>query len=168
MSKLTIDPLTKTARLLRQRQTEEERKLWARLRDRRLNGLKFRRQEPCGPYVADFLCEAAQLIVELDGSHHGDPNQSARDSERTRRLNDLGYQVLRIWNADLRSNPDRVFDEIVAAAEQRIGPSSGLRPPSPKGEGFLSSPGTGEDARRAGEGLEHTHSSMNGVSAREL
>ena len=66
-----MNGLTNIARSLRRKQTEEERKLWARLRDRRLNGLKFRRQAPCGPFVADFLCEAAMLIVELDGSQHG-------------------------------------------------------------------------------------------------
>jgi len=139
---LMADKLTKTARGLRRRQTEDERMLWARLRDRRLNGLKFRRQAPCGPYVADFLCEAARLIVELDGSHHDASPQIARDEQRTQHLNELGYEVLRIRNADLKANLEGVLDQIVAAAERRISPSSAI-----------SSPGTGEDARRAGEGL---------------
>jgi len=111
------DPLTKTARTLRRRQTEEERKLWTRLRDRRLNGLKFRRQAPCGPYIADFLCEATHLIIELDGSHHADAPQAARDDARTQRLHELGYRVLRIWNADIKNNLEGVLDQIVAAAD---------------------------------------------------
>jgi very-short-patch-repair endonuclease len=163
------DRLTRTARLLRRHQTEDERRLWARLRDRRLNGLKFRRQAPCGPYIADFLCEAARLIVELDGSHHAEPAAVEADLARTRDLKALGYKVFRVWNADLKTNMDGVLDQIVALAEGRISPSSA--PPGhllPEGEGsgpattLLSSPGTGEDARlaegspsarRAGEGL---------------
>lgn len=151
------DRLTRTARLLRRRQTEDDRRLWARLRDRRLNGLKFRRQAPCGPYIADFLCEAARLIVELDGSQHAEPAAVHSDLERTRVLNSLGYEVFRIWNIDLKTNIDGVLDQIVAIATYRVGPSSA--PPGhllPEGEGSvaaLSSPGTGEDARRAGEGL---------------
>ncbi len=147
--------LTKTARVLRRRQTEDERKLWARLRDRRLNGLTFRRQAPCGPYVADFLCEAARLVIELDGSHHGEVEQVRSDAERTRRLKALGYKVLRVWNADLKSNIDGVLDGIIAAVAPRLSPSSA---PSghllPTGEGNFSAPEMGEDARRVGEGLK--------------
>jgi very-short-patch-repair endonuclease len=163
------DRLTRNARVLRGRQTEDERRLWLRLRDRRLNGLKFRRQAPCGPYVADFLCEAAQLVVELDGSQHADPARVEADLSRTQHLNSLGYEVFRIWNFDLKTNMDGVLDHILAIATRRISPSSA---PSghllPKGEGratlsaqakgvptSLSSPGTGEDARRAGEGLDN-------------
>jgi len=113
------DPLIKTARSLRRRQTEEKRKLWVRLRDRRLNGLKFRRQAPCGPYVADFLCEAARLIIELDGSHHGEADQAARDGARTQRLHELGYMVLRVWNADIKNNLEGVLDQIVSAVERK-------------------------------------------------
>ena len=129
--------LTNRARVLRKMQTDDERKLWARLRDRRLNGLKFRRQAPCGPYVVDFLCEAARLIVELDGSHHGMPDQIEHDDLRTKRLAELGYQVVRVWNVDLRSSLERVLDEIVATANLRLNPSSA---PSghllPQGEGI--------------------------------
>ncbi|MEQ1672765.1 MAG: DUF559 domain-containing protein, partial [Hyphomicrobium sp.] len=140
--------LTTIARGLRRRQTEEERKLWARLRDRRLNGLKFRRQAPCGPFVADFLCEAAMLIVELDGSQHAEPAAISADNVRSLQLNALGYEVFRAWNIDIRTNIDGVLDGILALASSRLSPSSA---PSghllPKGEGsdVLSSPGTVED-----------------------
>ena len=118
------DRLTQIARGLRRRQTEAERKLWARLRDRRLNGLKFRRQAPCGPFVADFLCEEARLIVELDGSQHGDPVNMLTDTARTQQLNALGYEVVRVWNVDLKMNIDGVLDGIAAAATNRLSPSS--------------------------------------------
>ncbi len=176
------DRLIQNARLLRRHETEDERRLWARLRDRRLNGLKFRRQAPCGPYIADFLCEAARLVIELDGSQHAEPAAVESDLARTHRLNSLGYEVFRVWNAELKANMDGVLDQIVAIAERRIDPSSA--PPGhllPKGEGSeailsgmgatmsLSSPGTGEDARRAegsrpasraGEGLPMRNSEL--------
>jgi len=162
--------LIKTARVLRQRQTDDERLLWARLRDRRLNGLKFRRQAPCGPYVADFLCEAARLIIELDGSHHGAQNEMEADVARTQHLNSLGYHVHRVWNVDFKSNVSGVLDEIVAIATHRLSPSSA---PSghllPKGEGKRSNSSsleTGEDARRAGEGL--SANAMKGEFARDI
>ena len=131
-----IDRLVRVARTLRRRQTEEEQKLWARLRDRRLNGLKFRRQAPCGPYVADFLCEEASLVVELDGSQHGEALNREADVTRTIALNRLGYEVLRFWNVDVKTNLDGVLDLIVATCSARIAPSSA---PSghllPEGEG---------------------------------
>jgi very-short-patch-repair endonuclease len=116
--------LTQIARGLRRQQTPEERKLWSRLRDRRLNGLKFRRQAPCGPYVADFLCEEALLIVELDGSQHAEPSKSLSDAARTLQLNALGYEVIRVWNVDLKMNIDGVLDGILATATRRLSPSS--------------------------------------------
>lgn len=130
------DRITRNARLLRRRQTDDERRLWARLRDRRLNGLKFRRQAPCGPYIADFLCEAAQLVIEVDGSQHAEPAALESDLARTRHLNSLGYEVFRVWNIDLKTNMDGVLDQVLAIAARRMDPSSA---PSghllPKGEG---------------------------------
>ncbi|MGQ0456153.1 MAG: endonuclease domain-containing protein [Hyphomicrobium sp.] len=118
------DRLTQLARSLRGNQTDVERKLWSRLRDRRLGGLKFRRQAPCGPFIADFLCEEAMLIVELDGSRHAEPAKVSADTARTQRLNALGYEVLRVWNIDIRINCDGVLDGILATATRRLSPSS--------------------------------------------
>jgi very-short-patch-repair endonuclease len=127
--------LTTIARTLRRKQTEEERKLWTRLRDRRLNAFKFRRQAPCGPFVADFLCEAARLIVEVDGSQHAEDENMRADEGRTRMLNPLGYEVLRVWNVDVKKNMAGVLDSIVARVSHRIeDPSSALRAPPPVGE----------------------------------
>ena len=70
------------ARRLRADQSDAERKFWARVRDRRLGGLKFKRQVPIGPYFADFCCEEARLVVELDGGQHGDDDALAHDAAR--------------------------------------------------------------------------------------
>src|ERR1044071_114198 len=104
-------PLVATARRLRRDQTDAERKLWFRLRDRRLAGLKFRRQMPIDRYVADFCCESARLIIELDGGQHAD--RTVSDAERTTALEAQGYLVLRFWNNDVLRNIDGVLQTIV-------------------------------------------------------
>ncbi len=78
--------------LWRRAPTRAELRLWRLLRDRRLNGLKFRRQVPIGPYIVDFLCVSARLIVEADGSQHG---QSIRDERRDAYLARQGWAVVR-------------------------------------------------------------------------
>ena len=95
---------------LRRQSTEAEKKLWQQLRNRQLNGLKFRRQAPIGPYIADFLAVDALLIIELDGGQH-----SARtdyDEKRTAWLEQQGYRVLRFWNNDILANTEGVIDVI--------------------------------------------------------
>ena len=132
------DRLTTFARELRQRQTDVERKLWSKLRDRRLVGLRFRRQHPIGPYVVDFVCEDAKVVVELDGSQHKEPANVDKDAARTSYLETRGYHVLRIWNTDVNTNIDGVLSGIYSTASARIkpSPSSALRAPSPvPGEG---------------------------------
>ncbi len=98
-------------RSLRRDQTEAERMLWEKLRDRRLSGFKFRRQHRIGPYFADFVCTEARLVVELDGSQHLDALEY--DASRTRFLNDEGYRVFRIWNHDVLLRLTEVLDEIL-------------------------------------------------------
>ena len=104
---------TERARELRRVSTDAERKLWQTLRDRRLAGVKFRRQVPVGPYVADFVCWDAKLIVELDGGQHAD--RSTQDERRTRYLESRGFRVIRFWNADLKENADAVVAMIARA-----------------------------------------------------
>ena len=82
-------------RELRLAPTDAERALWNALRNRQLAGHKFRRQHPIGPFFADFACVEADLVVELDGSHHLQPDVLERDRERTLALNRHGFQVLR-------------------------------------------------------------------------
>ena len=97
------------ARRLRGNQTDAERVLWFRLRDRRLNGLKFKRQVPIDKYIVDFCCSEARLIIELDGGQH-----AVRDeTNRTAVLEGMGYLVLRLWNNDVLTNTDSVLEEIL-------------------------------------------------------
>jgi 5-methyltetrahydrofolate--homocysteine methyltransferase len=86
--------LREAARDQRRRATPTEQRLWAVLRGRKLSGWRFRRQDPIGPYIADFLCAEAHLIVEIDGSVHED--QQEYDAERDDYLHQLGYRVLRV------------------------------------------------------------------------
>ena len=100
-----------TARKLRRNQTDAERTLWFRLCDRRLNGMKFRRQVMIGDYVVDFCCESARLIIELDGGQHVE--SAAADAKRTADLEARGYLVLRFWNNDVLRNIDGVLEAII-------------------------------------------------------
>ena len=103
------------ARSLRRNATAAEGKLWQLLRHRRLEGFKFRRQVPIGPYVADFACLSAQLVIELDGSQHFD---SPHDARRDAWLVAGGYRVLRVWNSELNENPSGVLEAIWHAIEE--------------------------------------------------
>lgn len=90
--------------------TDAERALWRRLRDHQMAGLHFRRQEAVGPYVVDFICRAAALVIELDGGQH--VLTAPQDAERSRYLELQGLRVLRFWNNDVLSNPDGVVARI--------------------------------------------------------
>ena len=78
--------------------TPAEVALWQALRGRKLDGLRFRRQQGIGPYIVDFYCVEARLVVELDGAVHDAPSAQAYDAERTRHLNGLGIRVVRFPN----------------------------------------------------------------------
>ena len=116
------------ARKLRRRQTDAERKLWSRLRDRQLCGAKFRRQHAIGPFVGDFCCIENKLIIELDGGQHAE-NANA-DEERTSYLRQHGFRVLRFWNDAVLQDIDAVMVAIIGALE------SPLPNPLPEGEGM--------------------------------
>jgi adenine-specific DNA-methyltransferase len=117
------------ARNLRRSQTDAERRLWARLRDRRLTGVKFSRQVPIGPYFVDFCCRELKLIVELDGGQHA--TQGPYDAERTAFLERLGYRVVRFWDNDALANTEGVLIRILEALAIRPSP----RPSPRRGEG---------------------------------
>jgi len=104
-----------TAKRLRENTTAAEDLLWRRLRRFPIAGTHFRRQVPIGPYVVDFACMAARLIVEVDGSQHGRDDKLKRDEARTRWLEAEGYRVIRFWNNDLTRNMDGVLEAIYAA-----------------------------------------------------
>jgi len=100
------------ARRLRTIPTDAEIRLWSRLRRKQLEGFRFRRQHPIGPYVIDFFCPDAKLIVEVDGGQHA---ESASDVLRTRWLVAQGYRVIRFWNNDVLGNTEGVLLSILDA-----------------------------------------------------
>jgi len=119
----TIDSFRRAkARQLRANATDAEMRLWRHLRRSPMLGSHFRRQVPIGPYVADFACMAARLVLEVDGSQHGDVAVKARDSARTRWLEREGYRVIRFWNSDLTENMDGVLEVIHTALHGSLDP----------------------------------------------
>jgi very-short-patch-repair endonuclease len=121
-------PETGRARQLRKAQTEGERLLWLRLRGRGLNGHKFVRQEPTGPYFADFACRDSGLIIEVDGATHSNESERGHDERRTDFLNARGYRVVRVANDDIFHNLDGVLETILTAiGEASTNCSSGAR-----------------------------------------
>jgi len=122
------------ARELRWNMTDGERKLWFLLRRKQLGGFRFRRQAAIGPYIADFFCPKARLIVELDGEPHSHEARIRRDGIRTRWLEAHGCRVVRFWNIDVFKRPDEVVDVIARiCAEQLCPPSAATRHLPPRG-----------------------------------
>jgi len=109
--------LTNTARMLRKNQTDAERALWQKLRNRQLLGVKFRRQVPIKGYVADFAALEIKLIIELDGSQHIENKEA--DEFRTGFLQREGYKVIRLWNDDVLLRIDYVLEFIFQAVSCR-------------------------------------------------
>lgn len=111
------DWLHTRAKTMRREPALYERRLWAILRDRRLEGLKFRRQVVIGRYVADFVCLRHRLIVEADGPQHDD---RAEDAERDDWLRGQDFRVLRFPNQQIENRPHEVLTAIVAAANAKL------------------------------------------------
>jgi len=111
-----------TARGLRKHPTEAERFLWRYLRLRQLGGYRFRRQQPLGPYIVDFVCLEKRLIVEVDGGHHA--AQAENDAHRTARLEAEDFRVLRFWNTEVLRDPIAVQEALRAALEDGRPPTS--------------------------------------------
>ncbi len=106
---------TKFARKLRRKDTKAEAVFWREVRGRMLGGYKFRRQVSIDNFFADFVCESAKLIVELDGDQHAEMLEE--DAARTLVLENCGYRVIRFWNGDLFENLDGVMDEVLRELE---------------------------------------------------
>jgi len=94
------------ARELRQKQTDAEKTLWMRLRNRQLQGVKFRRQQPIDPYFE------RKLIIEIDGGQHDEETIKERDEERTTRLKEKGYRIIRFWNNEVLTNLEGILERI--------------------------------------------------------
>src|SRR2546429_39003 len=105
--------MNRFARALRKDPTDAERHLWNYLRARRLNGFKFRRQRPFGPYVCDFMCLEVSVVIELDGSQHAE--QIGYDEKRDAFFRSYGFRVLRFWNTDVLSKTEIVLETIFEA-----------------------------------------------------
>ena len=116
------------ARTLRRRSSDAECVLWRHLRSHRLMGYKFRRQAVIEPYIVDFVCLEARLIIEADGGQHS--SQVAYDVKRTARLEAMGYRVMRFWNHEILGELQCVLDQIHAALVEAPSPQ-----PSPGGRG---------------------------------
>jgi len=118
------------ARRLRKNQTDAERRLWNRLRNRTLAGHKFRRQYVIGPYTCDFVCVEKQLIIEIDGGQHA--HRVEKDENRTAYLQSKGFTVIRFWNHEVLAETEAVLEKILAAIESDT-PSPCPSPPQGRG-----------------------------------
>ncbi len=126
-------PTLLKAKRLRRDLTDAERKLWGILRSSQVEGAKFRRQQPIGPFIADFVCQERKLIIEADGGQHA---ISDGDSRRTAFLESKSYRVLRLWNNDILENLDGVAQVITAALATPHPARASRESPSPtRGEG---------------------------------
>lgn len=109
MKNKRLIPLAKN---LRKRATDAERLLWRYLRAKRMEGIKFRRQEPIGNYIVDFICFDKRIIVEIDGGQHARDENVNRDKERDEWLRTQGFKVLRFWNNEVLNNINGVWEVI--------------------------------------------------------
>ncbi len=113
----SVSMMKTLARSLRQNQTDAERIIWNHLRNRQIQGCKFRRLQVIGPYIADFLCMEPKLIIEIDGGQHLN-NQN--DVVRSQYLNQLGYNVLRFWNHEVLQETPAVLEKIRISINELI------------------------------------------------
>jgi very-short-patch-repair endonuclease len=107
------------ARRLRKTMTPQEAKLWVQLRYMKQDGFHFRRQVPIGNCIVDFAEKMHRLVIEVDGSQHGETEGIAKDAARDGFLQSLGYRVLRFWNIDVDRNMDGVIDTVIGALADR-------------------------------------------------
>jgi len=105
------------ARQFRKEQTDAERVLWQKLRNRGLGGYKFRRQVSIGPYIVDFFCQSTRLVVEGDGGQHVD--REDYDKQRDQFLHENGHEVVRFWNNEILGNLDGVLESLTLTLSRR-------------------------------------------------
>ncbi|MGY6744808.1 MAG: HsdR family type I site-specific deoxyribonuclease [Cecembia sp.] len=141
---LYFSGLVNEARELRKNQTPAEETLWQLLRNKKLNGLKFRRQHQIGSYITDFYCHEKKLIVELDGEVHNNPERKKHDSKRDKFLISSGFNILRFSNEEVFNDIENVLKQI-----------AGFKLPSPTGRGVR---GEGNFSRKGGV-IWHTQGS---------
>lgn len=112
--------MNRNARMLRKRPTDAESALWRQLRLRQIDGAKFRRQHPIGPYIVDFACLEHKLIIEVDGSQHAE--QKRQDAERTAWLQSVGCRVIRFWDHEVLTELESVKEAIWRSLTPHLSP----------------------------------------------
>ena len=116
---MNTDPrLLEFARQMRHEPSPAEKLMWKLLRNRRLSGFRFRRQHPIQPYIADFYCSVAKLVIELDGDSHAESLEY--DQVREELMVSKGLRVLRFWNADLYGDEESVLETVHRACVERV------------------------------------------------
>jgi very-short-patch-repair endonuclease len=143
--------LRSNARALRKNSTDAERLLWSELRDHRLNGASFRRQVPIKNYVADFVCHAAKLVIELDGGQHFSDQAEQADASRSAAIEARGFEVLRFSNHDVMTNRSGLLETIVTAIAARA-PTQTL--PRKRERGQTGNDATANDQARASKSTD--------------
>lgn len=118
------------ARQLRSRMTDAELRLWRELKRKQIGGMRFRRQCPIGPYIVDFVCLSAGVVIEIDGGQHA---ESVSDAVRDTELSSRGFRILRFWNNEVLENIEGVCDMIVRYADA-LHPHPDLPPHAGEGE----------------------------------
>ena len=117
----SLEPMHKQAmnlgRELRRQGTPAERALWHKLRDKQLAGVKFRRQQPLGSHIVDFVSFDKKLIIEIDGGQHNEDRIQGQDEIRAAWLNNQGFQVIRFWNNEVIDNLEGVIFKIQEALQ---------------------------------------------------
>lgn len=119
MTLKTVSTSTQTkilrAKQLRANSTDAERILWRELRSRQLYGCKFRRQQPLGRFIVDFVCLEKRLVIELDGGHHNEAEQARNDAGRAQWLTNNGFRVLRFWDHEVLKELDALKEAVAEA-----------------------------------------------------
>ena len=110
------------ARTLRKNSTIQEKRLWNLLKNHQFHSLKFKRQQPIGNYIVDFICKEAKIIIEVDGGQHNEKEIIEADNEKTAFLESKGYKVIRFWNNEVYEN----IEGIIKRLEKEINPHQEL------------------------------------------
>lgn len=108
-----MDYKTELARQLRKNATPQERVIWKLVRNSNIKHCRFKRQEPIGNYIVDFVCHEKMLIIEIDGGQHNEELNIKADNIRTKYLESKGYKILRFWNNEIDNNISGVYEKIM-------------------------------------------------------
>ena len=132
---MAADPrLIDFAHKMRHEPSPAELAVWRLLRNHRLAGFKFRRQHPVGRYIADFYAPSAALVLELDGDTHATAEGIEHDRVRQAYLKSLGLLVIRVWNFEVRENPDGLLERLWELCPERQGQRRRHTPPGDRGQ----------------------------------